>query len=287
MTVDEQQRTGVSVLGAEHLEHVIRLLAMRPVENVFVAGRIRSAGLDPFMLGCQVWGYWQDGELVSLLHAGSNLVPVNATPEAVAAFIEYAGPVRRCSSIVGPAGVALALWEGLVERWGQSWRNPREVRASQPVMVIESEPQIAPDERVQPITLADWAAYVEAAIAMYTEEVGVSPIVGGNPSHYQQYVRQLIESGRAFGWVDKDGVVRFKADIGSAAGSVCQIQGVWVTPELRGQGLAAPAMAQVVHLAQRTYPVVSLYVNDFNERARATYRRVGFRDVGEFATILF
>lgn len=287
MTVDEQQRTGVSVLGAEHLDRVIRLLAARPVDNVFVAGRIRAAGLDPFMLGCQVWGYWQDGELVSLLHAGSNLVPVNATPEAVAAFTEYAGPVRRCSSIVGPAPVALSLWQGLVERWGQSWQQPREVRARQPVMVIESEPRIAGDERVQPITLADWPAYVEAAVAMYTEEVGVSPIIGGNPSHYHQYVRQMIESGRAFGWVDDDGAVLFKSDIGSAAGQVCQIQGVWLAPSLRGRGLSASAMAQVVRLAQRTYPVVSLYVNDFNERARATYRRVGFTDVGEFATILF
>lgn len=287
MTVDEQQRTGVSVLGTEHLEQVIRLLATRPVDNVFVAGRIRTAGLDPFMLGCQVWGYWQDGELVSLLHAGSNLVPVNATPEAVAAFVEYAGPVRRCSSIVGPASVALALWHGLVERWGQSWRNPREVRARQPVMVIDHEPRIPPDERIQPMTVEHWVSYVEAAVAMYTEEVGVSPIIGGNPSHYHQYVRHLIDTRRAFGWVDDQGVVRFKSDIGSAAGSVCQIQGVWLSPSLRGQGLAAPAMAQVVHLAQQTYPVVSLYVNDFNERARATYYRVGFTDVGEFATILF
>ena len=34
-------------------------------------------------------------------------------------------------------------------------------------------------------------------------------------------------------------------------------------------------------------PVVSLYVNDFNSAARASYRRVGFREVGRYASVLF
>jgi hypothetical protein len=32
---------------------------------------------------------------------------------------------------------------------------------------------------------------------------------------------------------------------------------------------------------------VSLYVNDFNAPARAVYRRVGFREVGCYASVLF
>jgi predicted GNAT family acetyltransferase len=32
-------------------------------------------------------------------------------------------------------------------------------------------------------------------------------------------------------------------------------------------------------------PTVSLYVNDYNLAARATYARVGFQQVGEFATV--
>jgi predicted GNAT family acetyltransferase len=47
-------------------------------------------------------------------------------------------------------------------------------------------------------------------------------------------------------------------------------------------------MAAVVNEARRSIsPVVSLYVNDFNAPARAAYRRAGFREVGEFMSVLF
>jgi predicted GNAT family acetyltransferase len=47
-------------------------------------------------------------------------------------------------------------------------------------------------------------------------------------------------------------------------------------------------MAAVVQFAQAELsPVVSLYVNGFNHRAIRVYERVGFRQTGAFATILF
>jgi hypothetical protein len=47
-------------------------------------------------------------------------------------------------------------------------------------------------------------------------------------------------------------------------------------------------MAAVVELARRSIsPLVSLYVNDFNTPARATYLHAGFAEVGEFMSVLF
>ena len=60
------------------------------------------------------------------------------------------------------------------------------------------------------------------------------------------------------------------------------------TTEYRSPGLAVAGMAAVVHEALRSVaPVVSLYVNDFNQPARAAYKRVGFVDAGRFMSVLF
>jgi len=39
--------------------------------------------------------------------------------------------------------------------------------------------------------------------------------------------------------------VMFKAEIGAVTPQACQVQGVWVRPELRGRGLAVAGMAAV------------------------------------------
>ena len=276
-------RGSVRVLGRDDVPSAIKVLSTSPVDNVFVAARVRAAGLDAASLGCQVWGYERDGVLQALCHAGSNLVPVHADDDALDAWAEYAGPQRMCASIIGPSEVAMGLWGRLGERWGTSWSEVRDVRPHQPVLTVAGDPAVSPDPRVRRVTLEHWDAYTEAAIKMYTEEIGVSP-VSGNSAGYRFYVRQLITSGRAFALFDGDRVL-FKADLGSVSGTVCQVQGVWLDPALRGRGLAAPAMATVVQLARGVVPTVSLYVNDYNAAARATYAKVGFRQVGEFATI--
>ena len=276
-------RGSVRVLGRDDLAATVALLSANPVENVFVAARVRSSGLDQTGLGCPLWGYERDGSLRSLFHAGSNLVPVNADSDAIEAWARVAGRHRACASIIGPSRTALALWRRLGELWGSDWTEVRNVRPRQPVMSIDHDPLITFNPDVHRIGLDHWDPYYEAAVKMYTEEVGVSPLQG-NPAGYRFYVRQLITSGRAFGLVHRGRVV-FKADLGSVSGNVCQVQGVWLDPALRGRGLAVSAMAAAVRLARTVAPIVSLYVNDFNLPARATYARVGFRDVGEFATV--
>jgi uncharacterized protein len=283
-SVGLRRRPGnVRVLNRKDLPAAIRVLSINPIENVMVAARVRAAGLEQSSLGCPIWGFERDGVLRALCHVGSNMVPVNADAEAVAAWVDFAGPRRPCASIIGPSTVALGLWRQLSDRWGPAWQDVRNVRPHQPVLAISKDPQVTPNPGVRKVTLEQWDAYFEAAVRMYTEEVGVSP-VQGNPAGYRFYIRQLITSGRAFGLFDGNRVL-FKADLGSVSGSVCQVQGVWLEPELRGRGLSAAAMAAVVQLARKVVPTVSLYVNDYNLPARATYARVGFSEVGEFATI--
>ena len=272
------------MLDALDLAEVEALLSRNPVEDVFVASRVEACGVDAWRLGAELWGYGERGALTALCYAGANLVPVQAGPTEVRAFAERARRQgRRCSSIVGNAPAAMGMWEVLEPTWGPA----REVRANQPLMAIDDEPLIAADPQVRRVRPDEVDVLLPACVAMFTEEVGVSPLVGDGGALYRARVEELVALGRAYARIE-DGIVLFKAEIGAATSQVCQVQGVWVQPSLRGQGLGAAGTAGVVNLARHDIaPVVSLYVNDFNHAARGAYERVGFRQVGTFASILF
>jgi predicted GNAT family acetyltransferase len=277
--------TTTRVLAPGELDDAMALLESEPVNNAFVTSRVQVAGLDPWRLGGEMWGWYEGGRLRSLCYSGANLVPICATPEAVRAFAERARRTgRRCSSIVGPAEPTAALWRLLEPSWGPA----REVRAHQPLMVADRMPDdITPDPLVRRIRKDEMEVIMPACVAMFTEEVGVSPMAGDGGLLYQARVAELVGAGRSFARIE-DGKVVFKAEIGAATPAACQIQGVWVAPEHRGRGLSVTGMAAVLRYALADVaPVASLYVNDFNTPARASYRRVGFRETGAFMSVLF
>ena len=276
--------TPARVLDRRDTDEVLALLERDPVADVFVASRIQSAGLTESRLGAQVWGFGERGRLESLCYSGANLVPVQAGPEAVRAFAERARRQgRRCSSLVGESAAVSSLWQQLTPSWGRA----RAVRERQPLLVLDGPPAVAPDPCVRPVRREEVDTLLPACIAMFTEEIGVSPLVGDGGALYRARVTELVTQGRAYARIE-DGQVLFKAEVGAATPEVCQVQGVWVHPSLRGRGLSVGGTAAVAALARaQVAPVVSLYVNDFNTAARRAYERVGFRQVGTFTSVLF
>ncbi|WP_030164181.1 GNAT family N-acetyltransferase [Spirillospora albida] len=274
----------VRVLDDRSRAEVLAILDADPVANVFVGSRVHAAGLDPRRLGAQMWGYPRDGRLESLCYAGANLIPIAAGPDATRAFADRArAQGRRCSSIVGPVDAVGELWDALAPYWGPA----RAIRARQPVMATSAVPDVAADDRVRRVRSDEFDIVYPACVAMFTEEVGVSPNTGDGGVLYRSRVAELIREGRAFARIE-DGRVVFKAEVGAVTPHACQVQGVWVPPDLRGQGRSVAGMAAIVRLALRGIaPAVSLYVNSYNTRARAAYRRVGFTEVGTFTSVLF
>ena len=278
------QTSTLRVLDQRDLPDVLALLGRDPVANTFVAARVHAVGLDPWKLGGELWGHMVGGKLTALCYTGANLVPVEAGPEAVDAFADRARRRgRRSSSIVGPRSSTERLWDQLEPFWGPA----RDVRRCQPLLAISAPPRIYADPQVRRVAAHELDTVLPACIAMFTEEVGVSPVGSDGGALYRSRVNELILAGRSFARFE-GGEVVFKAEIGSVTPQACQVQGVWVHPERRGEGLSVAGMAAVVAIALADIaPVVSLYVNDFNAPARAAYRRVGFTEVGTFMSVLF
>ena len=246
-----------------------------------VASRVEEVGLHPLRLGGELWGYGQN--LSGLCFSGANLVPLRRDQDAMRAFAERSLRRRRmCSSLVGPAEQVLSLWELLEDEWGPA----REVRADQPLMVLSESPAVAPDPLVRRVRPEELDVYLPAAIAMFTEEVGIDPSRDGGAANSRARVSNLISAGRAFARFE-NGEVVFKAEIGALSRTVGQIQGVWVHPDRRSTGLGTAGTAAVADRLIREFGrIASLYVNDFNIAAQIAYRKVGFRQIGSFSTVL-
>jgi hypothetical protein len=278
--------TSLRTLGRQDRQAIMDLCATDPVVNVMVAERVELVGSEPVRLGGELWGLFEQGRLTCACWSGANLIPIG--PCSAAALDAFASRARRAgvsySSMFGDAEPVRGLWARLQ---GAGW-TARDVRACQPLFATDRLPEVEPDPQVHRAEPDDLLNVLPASVAMFTEEVGYSPMASDGGLSYRRRVADLLRQGRMFVRRNERGEVVFKADLGSVSSSVAQVHGVWVDPRYRGQGLAAPAMAAVVvGTLGHDAPTVSLYVNDYNERALAVYRKVGFEQVGTFATVLF
>ncbi|NBP84561.1 MAG: GNAT family N-acetyltransferase [Mycobacteriaceae bacterium] len=183
----------------------------------------------------------------SLCYAGANLIPLRGGPADMRAFAD------------------------------QALRTTRPQTAD--------EVRSAVDPGVRRVRAEELDAYLVAAIDMFIGEVGIDPRAGDGGRGYRRRVAGLIAAGQAYARFE-DGQVVFKAEIGSQSPKVGQIQGVWVHPEWRGHGVGTAGTAAVAAAVLDGGRVASLYVNSFNTVARSAYARVGFVEVGTFATVL-
>lgn len=277
-------RNPTRLLGPDDVDAALDLCARNPAAHVFVASRILDGGLGAG--SAAAFGWFDDGQLESLVWTIANVVPVETSQASWQGLSAHVRKVRRRSaSFLGPREEVRGLWR----MSGPDFPAPRAIRGEQPLMSTSTPPSqlgIDLDPRVRPATVGEVDLVMPAAEHMFTQEIGYRPYTG-SPAFYRDSIWRMISAGRTY-VVIEDGRVIFKADVGSVALGTCQIQGVWLTPELRGHGLAGGLMAAALEQAMIDHaPLATLYVNDYNAPALATYRRIGMERVGTFSTILF
>jgi predicted GNAT family acetyltransferase len=270
------------VLDDTERSAVERVLESEPIAAAQVTERVHTSGLRR-RVDSRVLGFGSRTHLESLCWHGSNLIPVHASAAAVEAFADHArAHPRLCSSLVGEAEAVLGMWQQLASTWGPA----RDVRPNQPLLATWVPPAVPADPTVRLVRPHEVDALFPAAVAMYTEEVGISPLSGDGGRDYRSRLADLVRSRRAYAKF-VGGRVIFKAELAVVTRHTAQVQGVWVAPEWRGRGLGTTAMSAVMRDSlRRVAPSISLYVNDYNVSARTVYARCGFRQLGTFATVL-
>ena len=191
-----------------------------------VAARRRAVGLR------------RRGTLGSLCYAGANLVPVAATPEAVARR-SPTGPAGRAGAARRSSGPAEQVAAAVGSCSSRAGARPARSAADQPLMVDLDEPAVdrgrpagAPGRRGRARHPAARPASRCSPRRSASRRAGRRRRALPRPGR-----RARSAPGRAFARIE-DGEVVFKAEIGAVTPQACQIQGVWVRP--RGGGADSP-----------------------------------------------
>jgi len=275
----------VSAIGLEVIRgvnvksEVFNYLATAPEVNCFLSSRAQL--LEKSKNSTLLVYRNSYSEIEGVTYIGGNLIPAISSRAALLSLVDHLRSKQyKFSSIVGESRTVFDLWELISHLYSE----PRAIRQSQPLLSLRGVPKISGNPLVHPATLADLAEVVEVGTAMFTAEVGEVP----DYVDYRSRSIELIGAGRTLISRDLDnGKIIFKSDIGAIGAGAYQIHGVWVDPAQRGKGLGSAGVATLVEYGNRFAPIASLYVNDFNHAARASYHKVGFEKVAELATIFF
>jgi uncharacterized protein len=251
-------------------EQVLAYCARDPVERVFLEDVARR-GLGRFSGVAD-----PSGSLTALCHAGANVVPSGAGAGAFAPVA--AGAHARM--IIGELHAVSELWELARD----ALPPVREDRPHQPVYAI-SEPPPPGDTGLRAATRADLDRLVPACAAAHQLELRVDPLAR-DPEAFRWRTEAQIDEGRSWIWCE-NGVILFKAEASAWTPQAVQLQQVWVDPEVRGRGLGARGMRDLVRLLLETTPIVTLFVRAENAPAIATYEAIGMDKALEYRSILF
>ncbi len=257
----------------------LEYLSRRPYDNVYVSWLIatRQAGRGDVAI-------WRDdtGEIRGLCYFGMQIVPCGEDPAALDAFGARARRSGATRMIVGPRPAV----EAVFARSRSALREPSGIRRSQPVYLL--------DRASLAFSRAD--AAVDRATSAEVDEIAANSALmiagenGGDPHRTSADFRARtarIINARWWWRYRVGGRLAFMCNVGSATPQTAQIQGVWTPPAMRGMGYATRALGAICDYLLDEHPTLCLYVNDFNAPAIAVYERIGFRRIGEFATILF
>jgi ribosomal protein S18 acetylase RimI-like enzyme len=134
---------------------------------------------------------------------------------------------------------------------------------------------------VRLLTTEDWAKLRDVRLAALAEApYAFSSTLAREQEFSEQIWRERAGCGRTFAAWDGDTIVGLATGLHEDGG--WSLVGMWVSPKVRGSGVADQLVAAVCDLGRQSGATsVTLWVTQINGRARAFYRRLGFIPTGE------
>jgi predicted GNAT family acetyltransferase len=270
----------VNELTGSETSEVLSFLSERPIHTVCMVGMIRDNGLESSynrgtFYGCRN----SDGRLEGVALIGHATLVETRTRGAMRELALTAQIHDRLHMIMAEQEKVEEFWNHYADA-GQPMRHAcREI-------LFELDRSVSNGRPVDGLRLATaddlhLIAPVHAALA--EAESGVNPLETDRDGFLARCTRR-IEQDRV--WVVvQDGELVFKADVQAKSSEVIYLEGVYVSPNFRGTGLARRCLTYLCDMLLRETRHICVLANEENEVAQVFYRMCGFRKTGNYDTI--
>jgi len=262
----------IQQLAEEHRTEVLAFLANRPQHTFVMTGWIRDNGIVSHLNRGTFYGHRNaQGQLDGVALIGHVTLFETNNEAALAQFAHLTQDCQSASTVMGEADK--------VERFLSYYkRDGQEPRLMYRERLFEQRRTETPAQAVPGLRLAtaddlELVAPVHAQMAF--EESGINPLFVDPEGFYRRCARR-IRQNRV--WVNvENGQLLFKADVISDTPEVVYLEGVYVSPEKRGNGLGARCIKQLTNELLTHTESVCLLVNQKNAAAHACYQKAGYK----------
>ncbi|HVF89161.1 MAG TPA: GNAT family N-acetyltransferase [Blastocatellia bacterium] len=268
------------LLSERERVEALRFLGQRPSHTFGLAGFILNNGMEsPLNRGSFYACRGEQGEMVGLALIGHATLFETESEQAIEAFARIAQSCLNIHMLWGEQEKVESFWSYYSEHGQQLRCFCRELLFEQS-SPLEGLEEVAGLRQATPDDL-DAIVPVHALTAL--EESGVDPLLT-DPEGFRNRCARRIEQGRTWVWIE-DGKVIFKAECQTESPEIVYLEGIWMSPEKRGNGLGLRCMTQLTRALLERTRNICLLVNEENRVALNFYDRAGYRLTGHYDTI--
>jgi uncharacterized protein len=258
---------------------VLAFLAERPIHTVCMVGFIRDNGLESSLNRGAFYGCRNsEGRLEGVALIGHTTLIEVRTDRALKEFALVAQVCSNTFMIMGEQ-------ERIEQFWNHYADEGQEIRLICRELLFELRRPVQLSERIEGLRLAtrkDLELIAPVHAAMAEAESGVNPL-SKDPVGFLQRCARRIEKGRVWVLVENDQLI-FKADIQADTPDVMYLEGIYVNPAMRGQGIGRRCLAQLTQCLLERSKSICLLANEKNEKAHSLYRLSNFKLRGHYYT---
>lgn len=271
----------LSLLKNSDAPSVLEFLNERPVKTVVLASFIQDNGLEGAENRGRFYAYRnRDGRLEGVALIGHATLVEARSSEALAAF---AAAARQSET---PIHILMSDGRTIENFWNDYAEAGQKPRLSCTELLFELNFPFLKQECAREIRAAradelDQIAEAHAEVAFI--ESGVDPLVKDRAGFLKRCLNR-IEKKRTF-VVFENGKLIFKADIAAQTADVIYLEGIYVAPERRGQGVASGCLSKLGLELLESAEHICLLSNVEFKGAHRSFLKAGFKNTDSSTTI--